>query len=155
MYRLQRVLVVGRDGYTRASRNLLQFPMQFSFKARHDSRAGHVLAVNQYGRVEVAVGEHTDNVLKVVANLPEAGRIFKVVDPSFNQPTVLRENKMMHRLFVREAHNFVALLSDHVVTVLGVLSLGLSIVLAVREATGQQNKRYDTQHRESPIVALL
>src|SRR5438552_16223231 len=130
VYRVQRVLVVGRDGYTRTSRNLLQFPMQFSFKARHDTGAGHILAVNQHGRVEVAVGKHADNVLKVLANLPEARRIFEVVDPGFDKPTLLRENKVMRRLLMREAHDLVAMLFDRVVMI-----LRLSIVLAIREAT--------------------
>jgi hypothetical protein len=67
---------------------------------------------------------------------------------------------MMCSLLVRETHDFVAMLVDHVVMFLGlmVLSLvvvGLSIMLAVCEPTGQQNDRSDTQHRGSPIVALL
>jgi hypothetical protein len=67
---------------------------------------------------------------------------------------------MMRGFFVREAHDFVAMLVNHVVMVLGLTVLGLmvqdlAILLAVDEATGQQHERCGTQHNGSPIVAFL
>ena len=47
-------------------------------------------------------------MLKVVADLVEASRVFDVVDANFNQPSVLCEDEMVSRLVMREAHDLVA-----------------------------------------------
>jgi hypothetical protein len=51
-------------------------------------------------------------MLKVVADLVEAGRVFDIVDANFNQSSVLCEDEMVGRLVMREAHDLVAVLGD-------------------------------------------
>src|ERR1700726_4371162 len=108
--------------------------MQFRLEARHDGGAGNVLAVNQHRCVEIAIGEHADNVLKVVADSVEASRIFDVVDANFNQPSVLCENEMVGRLVMREAHYCVAMLVDR-----GVMILRRVRLLAVAKTDSEED----------------
>src|ERR1019366_4112796 len=106
--------------------DLLQFPVQVTLKARHGRGAGNVLAMDQHGCVEVAFGEHADDMLEVTANLLEAGGVFEVVGTDFDQSAVLRENEVMGSLLVGESHDLVAVLVDH-----GVMVLSLVILLTV------------------------
>lgn len=103
------------------------------------------MAVNQHRRVEIAIGEHADNMLKVVPYLLEANRVFDIVDANFNQTSVLCEDEMVGRLVMREAHDLVAVLVD-----CGVMVLRHVLLLAVGKTDSEKDSYGDSQHESSP-----
>jgi len=63
-------------------------------------------------------------MLKVVADLVEASRVFYVIDANFNQASILCEDEMVGRLVMREAHDLVAVLVDCGVRRVRLLAVG-------------------------------
>ena len=84
-------------------------------------------------------------MLKVVADLVEASRVFDVIDANFNQPSVLCEDEMVGRLVMREAHDLIAVLVD-----CGVMILGHVLLLAVGKTDSEEDSKGDSQHEWSP-----
>jgi hypothetical protein len=113
VHRIRGLLGVGGHGKAGAAWNLLQFPMQIAFQARHSCGTGHILAVDQHGSVEVAFGKHARDVLKVAANLLETGSVLEVIGADLDKAAVPGENEVVGSLVMREAHDFIALLVDH------------------------------------------